>query len=436
MTPSVGPAPGKSRIRAFAYFVIAVIYFFFSQIVAHIASQFLSAHWSELAERVFLVVLLLVGYGFMGRAFESQERPLVAMGLGRHPGWREEFGRGAAFGWAMLIASILPMLFLGGLLFSFDSSFHQFLVLVFDLVVLLVASLAEEIAFRGYPFQRLIEAFGPFWATLLLSAVFGLAHILNPSSSSVSIVITMVAGWFLSIAYLRTRALWFPWGWHFAWNVSMALLFGLPISGLTRFAPVVQSSTIGPSWLTGGFYGPEASVITLIVMLLAIPVLYLATRSYAVKPAPAVTFSAYGAAAGTYRSTPGPRYSPGTAAVAPAAPPVVPGPATIAPGVAIAVPPSTDPPRPADPSVAADPHVPAEQPVATVPTVSVDPPTPANLPPGSEPPAGSSETPAVPAAGSQPLPGEPGGPGIPGDSGKPDGTQQGSPADESKQEPK
>lgn len=402
MTPSAGAKPVKSRVRAFAYFVIAVIYFFFSQIVAHIASQFLSPHWAELMERVFLVILLLVGYGFMGRAFESQEHPLVAMGLGRHRGWQEEFGRGAAFGWAMLIASILPMLFVGGLLFSFDSSFHQYLVLLFDLVVLLAASLAEEIAFRGYPFQRLIEALGPFWATLLLSAVFGLAHILNPSSSSVSIVITMVAGWFLSIAYLRTRALWFPWGWHFAWNVSMALLFGLPISGLTRFAPVVQSSTIGPAWLTGGFYGPEASVITLIVMLLAIPVLFLATRGYAARRAQPAVAPATGAVAGTAGFGAERLSTAGAGAVAPPADPVAAGPVTIAPGVTIAVPSSTD-------------QTPFEEQALPADQQAL-----AGRQPGGESSPDSSPDLPEPAHGAQPLPGDPGVPESPRDSGKPD----------------
>lgn len=341
MIASTGARPPISRVRAFGYFVIAVIYFFFSQMVAHAVAQLLPGLWPDLIERILLVILLLIGYGFMGRAFEAQDHPLAAMGLGIRDTSREEFGRGAALGWSMLIASILPMLLTGGLLFSFYTSFHQYLVLVFDLLVLALASLAEEIAFRGYPFQRLIEAIGPFWATLLLSAVFGLAHMFNPSSTAISIVITMVCGWFLSIAYLRTRALWLPWGWHFAWNTSMALLFGLPISGLTRFSPVVQSDTIGPAWLTGGYYGPEAGIFTLVVMLIGIPVLLLVTRSYAAYSrqelsgtAPAVIHSA-AADSGTQSVVLSVPAEPGP--VAPG--PVAPGPVAIDPRAIVIVPP-------------------------------------------------------------------------------------------------
>jgi hypothetical protein len=63
----------------------------------------------------------------------------------------------------------------------------------------------------------------------------------------------------LSAAYLRTRALWLPWGIHFAWNTVLGLLLGLPVSGLRLFNVVIHTSVTGPKWLTGGSYGIEAS---------------------------------------------------------------------------------------------------------------------------------------------------------------------------------
>jgi hypothetical protein len=61
----------------------------------------------------------------------------------------------------------------------------------------------------------------------------------------------------------------------------MCLLFGLPVSGITQFSPVVQSNTIGPLWMTGGDYGPEASAVAAIVVLFGIFVVYRATRNLA-----------------------------------------------------------------------------------------------------------------------------------------------------------
>lgn len=270
------------RARSFAFFVIAAIYFFFAQLIAvHSANGLVSGVWTPLVERAILLFLLLVGYAAMGRAFEGQSRPLQAMGLTFRTGWQREFGLGAALGWGMLIASILPTILLGGLIVSVWTSPRQWLILLVDLLILAIASLAEEVAFRGYPFQRLVDSIGPIAATLLLSIVFGLAHMFNPGANTTSIVITIFAGWLLSAAYLRTRALWFSWGWHFAWNVSMGVLFGLPISGLTRFSPIIQSNTVGPEWITGGDYGPEASVVAGIVILAGLVAVFVMTREYA-----------------------------------------------------------------------------------------------------------------------------------------------------------
>jgi hypothetical protein len=58
----------------------------------------------------------------------------------------------------------------------------------------------------------------------------------------------------------------------------MAILFGLPVSGLTRFSPLVQTSTYGPFWLTGGNYGPEGSAVAIIVLLVLVAVITMATR--------------------------------------------------------------------------------------------------------------------------------------------------------------
>jgi uncharacterized protein len=270
------------RVRAFGYVIIAGLYFVLAQSISvHAANGFSSGEWFPLLQRSGLLFLLIVGYAVMGRIFNRQSAPVEAMGLVRRPGWRKEFGLGAALGWGMLVVSILPLVLSGGLIVSFWTSPRQFGILLIDILVLAVAALAEEVAFRGYPFQRLVEAVGPFLATLSASIVFAAAHLFNPGANHASFLITVLSSWLLSLAYLRTRALWVAWGWHFAWNTSMAVLFGLPVSGITQFSPVIQSNTIGPLWMTGGNYGPEASGVSAIVMLAGILVLYRLTSELA-----------------------------------------------------------------------------------------------------------------------------------------------------------
>ena len=158
---------------------------------------------------------------------------------------------------------------------------HGFWLVVVNLGTLLVAALAEEIAFRGYPFRRLIDVMGPAGATVVLSLLFGLAHALNPDATWISVLVTMLAGVLFSVAWLRTHGLWLPWGMHFAWNASMGILLGLPVSGLNSFSTVVITRAVGRHWLTGGAYGPEAAFFTVPVLLISIVILVLLTRQYA-----------------------------------------------------------------------------------------------------------------------------------------------------------
>ncbi len=270
------------RVRAFGYVVIAGIFFYFAQnVAAHAANGFAGGVWAPLLYRGMFLFLLLVGWSAMGRVFNHQRHPLREMGLAFRPGWKREFGLGAAMGWGMLLVSILPMVLTGGLIVTFWAVPRQFGILCIDAAMLAVAALAEEVVFRGYPFQRLIQAMGPTLATIVSSVVFAGLHLFNPNASRASFFVTILASWLLSVAYLRTRALWVCWGWHFAWNASMCLLFGLPISGLTEYSPVIQSNTVGPLWITGGEYGPEASTVTAFVLLAGLFVVYRATRKYA-----------------------------------------------------------------------------------------------------------------------------------------------------------
>src|SRR5579862_2753 len=155
------------RLRSFSWFVIAAIYFVFAQQVSLRAANGLSSgDWFLLVQTLILLFLLLVGYAAMGYAGQSQREPLRTMGLIRREGWKREFVLGAALGWGGVVACVLPMALVGSLVIRFWTNGHQFFLLFVNLLTLAVAALGEEVAFRGYAFQRLIDAIGPTLATL------------------------------------------------------------------------------------------------------------------------------------------------------------------------------------------------------------------------------------------------------------------------------
>ena len=142
---------------------------------------------------------------------------------------------------------------------------------------MLFGALFEELAFRGYPFQKLTEAVGALWAVVLLSMLFGALHLGNPGSQGIrswGFCNTMMIGLVLALVRIRTGSLWFSFGMHWGWNLFQGLVLGLPVSGLHQFASLVTASTSGPVQLTGGRYGPEASATCAIVLVLFLPLLW------------------------------------------------------------------------------------------------------------------------------------------------------------------
>lgn len=282
-----------SRARSFAWFIVAAVYFVLAKQTAALAAHGLSSGvWFGLVDRSILLFLLLVGYSAFAYLGQKQEQPIKAMGLERRPGWQREFALGSAIGWAGITACTLMIAVFGGIVVFFYIGWFQFLLIFVDLAILLVAALAQEVAFRGYPFQRLMEATNPLIATLLTSALYALVFVGNPEASAASVLLAMFMGWLLSVAYLRTRGLWVGWGIHFAWNASMAVLFGLPLSGLTKYSPVISGTALGPTWLTGFDYGPEGSAVGMVVVLLLVIVTVFATRDLKHKYAQPVIIAA------------------------------------------------------------------------------------------------------------------------------------------------
>lgn len=143
-------------------------------------------------------------------------------------------------------------------------------------------AMGEELIFRGYPFQALVEGMGAVGATILMSVFFGLAHVMNPQANFFSTLNTALAGIWLSLAYLKTRTLYFPFGMHFSWNLVQSFFLSLPVSGLLTNRTIFVPTDFGPDWLTGGRYGPEAGVGTTVVLAVVI-VYFLVDRR--IKPA-------------------------------------------------------------------------------------------------------------------------------------------------------
>lgn len=131
-----------------------------------------------------------------------------------------------------------------------------------------LAGILEELLFRGYLFRLSSRIIGTWGALIFTSALFGLAHLGNKGATlSSGIAIMLEAGVLLGSAYVVTQRLWFPIGLHIAWNFTEGSVFGMQVSGNSTSSGLIHGSLTGSNLMTGGAFGPESSIVAVLVCL-------------------------------------------------------------------------------------------------------------------------------------------------------------------------
>jgi uncharacterized protein len=240
--------------------LLSALAFFVSGNIAHEAAEQHPFRVEFIFRPLWAFLLLAIFIWLLTVGDHIDDHRIAAQGLPRVKGWLKQFVSGIFLGGVLTTVAVAPIYFYG----SFRTVNLMALRLLPNLAAVIMAlicgALAEELIFRGYPFQHLEKAIGTVPAVIAFSAIYGVLHFLNPSPGIWGIVNTVLIGVLLSIAYLRTRALWLSWGIHFGWNLTLGLLFGLPLSGFRNYNLLRYTQAYGPDWLTGGKYGVEASM--------------------------------------------------------------------------------------------------------------------------------------------------------------------------------
>lgn len=211
--------------------------------------------------------------------------PLRSLGFSLHGGWWREIILGFGISALMIAAIVSLQMISGGTRLKINPELwnNGFQIVARDalmaLALLILAGAFEELIYRGYAFQTLLRGMPAYLPILFLSVFFGLGHLENPNRTLFSTANTVLAGVWLSIAYLKTRSLWFPTALHFGWNWTMGALFGLPVSGLLiPKNPILLSSIAEPIWMTGGSYGPEGGAAATFVLTVSIIAIWRSKR--------------------------------------------------------------------------------------------------------------------------------------------------------------
>jgi membrane protease YdiL (CAAX protease family) len=150
-------------------------------------------------------------------------------------------------------------------------SFRGYTAALPIITVIVFAVVFEEVIFRGVVFRLLERHAGTAKALVTQALVFGGLHIFNDGASVMTVISVTLLGAFWASIYVYSRNLWVVIANHAAWNVSI-FISGVPLSGQQEWslsAPL-ESRYGGPVWLTGGDFGPEDSIINILVMACAL----------------------------------------------------------------------------------------------------------------------------------------------------------------------
>ncbi|WBS02139.1 CPBP family intramembrane metalloprotease [Pseudoduganella sp. SL102] len=212
---------------------------------------------------------IVAGYRFYVRKIEQREVTELAL-----PGARAELLNGLGIGALLMLACSVPLL--AGGVYTYTGLAHWSVVLK-PLPEQVFVAFMEEILFRAVLFRLLEKAWGTSIALAVSSLVFAAAHLPSEHISMVGVLATVAASAALSAGYIATRRLRVPIGMHFAWNYLFDAVLSIPVSGHAARG-WIQVTASGPEWLSGGAYGIEGSVITIVAWGGAAIVLLLAAR--------------------------------------------------------------------------------------------------------------------------------------------------------------
>ncbi len=238
-----------------------------------VCRKYLSPNMGQLALAATFLVVYLAGARWIERRSVRELAPGHAV---------PEFATGLALGF-VLFSAVMAILWAMGV-------YHPMglgtVALTNGLAMAIASGILEELLFRGILFRLSARIVGTWGALLFTSALFGLAHFSNPGATlASSLAIMLEAGVLLGAAYAVTGRLWLPIGLHIGWNFTEGSVFGMSVSGFNADSGWLRGSLSGSRLMTGGPFGPEASVVAVLLCLsLAVYLLYRTLKLGRVEP--------------------------------------------------------------------------------------------------------------------------------------------------------
>ncbi|HFH9915418.1 TPA: lysostaphin resistance A-like protein [Streptococcus suis] len=194
-----------------------------------------------------------------------EKSPWLGLGI-RKKGALKDFLLGWGIGAAMLITCVLLMWGFGAIqVTSFQFSANlvgEFLILV---LAWSIQGTTEELLTRGWMFSSLAAKHNIPVGILVSSLFFTFLHLGNNGISLIPLLDLTLFAILACLVMLKTGNIWVISGIHAAWNCFQGNVFAFPVSGTQAGQAFIAVETSGPDWLSGGAFGVEGSIISLLI---------------------------------------------------------------------------------------------------------------------------------------------------------------------------
>jgi membrane protease YdiL (CAAX protease family) len=201
--------------------------------------------------------IAVIGLAYWGYVHLIERRPVSELSL---PGAASEFAIGSIITTSLSLA-VFGLLWVWGCYHVVGV--NPWTSAIPALYVAVLSGFVEEVLLRGVLFRIMEEGLGTWIALVFSALLFGALHLMNKNATMVgALAIALTGGVLLCAGFIMTRRLWMPIGMHFAWNFLEAGVFGAAVSG-QEVHGILRSRLDGPALISGGVFGPEASLITM-----------------------------------------------------------------------------------------------------------------------------------------------------------------------------
>lgn len=154
-----------------------------------------------------------------------------------------------------------------------EDGFNFSIYNITGLIIFILVALNEELFSRGYCLYALKEQNSEKMAIIVSSIIFALLHVFNPNLNWFGIFNIFLVGVLFAYMTLKTDNLMMAIGYHLTWNYFQGNVFGLSVSG-QEAKGIITVSNLKDNIITGGAFGPEAGILTTIVLVIGFLFVY------------------------------------------------------------------------------------------------------------------------------------------------------------------